>query len=82
MRGYGPKWHTLTSSGRQISILRVHGPKWHGAISLRAVNVFNLKKKWWADWARNSRSMACLSLISFPFSLLWSHGGGAKIPRT
>ena len=39
--GYGSKWHNLTSSGSQISILRVRGPKWHLGISSRAAGVFN-----------------------------------------
>ena len=40
-RGYGPKWHNLTSSGCQISILQVRGPKWHLRTSSRAAGVFN-----------------------------------------
>ena len=45
LKGYGPKWHNLTSSGSQISILRVRGPKWHLETSSRAAGVFNSKKK-------------------------------------
>jgi len=41
LKGYGPKWHNLTSSGSQISILRVRGPKWHLETSSRAAGVFN-----------------------------------------
>jgi len=41
LKGYGPKWHHLTSSGCQISILRVHWPKWHLGTSSRAAGVFN-----------------------------------------
>ena len=41
LKGYGPKWNNLTSSGSQISILRVRGPKWHLGISSRAAGVFN-----------------------------------------
>ena len=41
VKGYGPKWHNLTSSGCQISILRVRGPKWHLKTSSKAVGVFN-----------------------------------------
>jgi len=41
LKGYGPKWHNLTSSGSQISILRVRGPKWHLGTSSRAAGVFN-----------------------------------------
>ena len=41
LKGYGPKWHNLISSGCQISILRVRGPKWHLGTSSRTVGVFN-----------------------------------------
>jgi len=41
LKGYGPKWHNLTSSRSQISILRVRGPKWHLATSSRAAGIFN-----------------------------------------
>ena len=41
VKRYGPKWHNLTSSGNQISILQVHGPKWHLRTSLRTTGVFN-----------------------------------------
>ena len=41
IKGYGPKWHNLTSLGCQILILRVRGPKWHLRTSSRAVGVFN-----------------------------------------
>jgi len=41
IKGYGPKWHNLTSSECQISILRVRGPKWHLESSSRAAGVFN-----------------------------------------
>ena len=44
LKRYGPKWHNLTSSGSQISILRVRGPKWHLEISSRAAGVFNSKQ--------------------------------------
>ena len=40
-KGYRSKWHNLTSSGCQISILRVRGPKWHLRTSSRAAGVFN-----------------------------------------
>ena len=45
--GYGPKWHNLTNSGCQISILRVCGPKWYLGTSSRAAGVFSsfLKKE-------------------------------------
>ena len=41
LKGYGPKWHNLTSSGCQISILQIRGPKWHLRTSSRAAGVFN-----------------------------------------
>jgi len=41
VKGYGPKWHNLTSSGCQILILRVRGPKWHIRTNSRAAGVFN-----------------------------------------
>ena len=41
VKGYGPKWHNLTSSGCQISILRVRKPKWHIKTSSRTADVFN-----------------------------------------
>jgi len=41
LKGYGPKWHNLTSLGCQISILRVCGPKWHLETSSRTAGVFN-----------------------------------------
>ena len=41
LKVYGPKWHNLSSSGCQISILRVRGPKWHLETSSRAAGVFN-----------------------------------------
>ena len=41
LKSYGPKWHNLTSSGCQISILRVRGSKWHLGTSSRAAGVFN-----------------------------------------
>jgi len=41
LKGYGPKWHNLTSLECQISILRVCGPKWHLGTSSRTAGVFN-----------------------------------------
>ena len=41
IKWYGPKWHNLTSSGCQISILQVRGPKWHLGTSSRTAGVFN-----------------------------------------
>ena len=44
LKGYVLKWHNLTSSRSQISILRVRGPKWHLETSSRAAGVFNSRK--------------------------------------
>jgi len=41
LKVYGPKWHNLSSSGCQISILRVRRSKWHLGTSWRAAGVFN-----------------------------------------
>ena len=44
LKGYGSKWHNLTSSWCHISILRVRGAKWHLRTSSRAAGVFNSNK--------------------------------------
>ena len=50
LKGYGAKWHNLTSSGSQISILRVRGPKWHLGTSSRAASVFNSPSNKGNEW--------------------------------
>ena len=50
-KGYGTKWHNLTSLGCQILILRVRGPEWYLGISSKAAGAFNSKKEYFYLYA-------------------------------